>query len=97
MTAKDAATISQDLTGPAGDPIFANFIEGVRSRRWQDLKADILEGHMSASLCHLGNISYKTGRKLVFNPNAEKFVNDKDADTYLKRIYRPHYIVPDKV
>ena len=28
-----------------------------------DLNADILEGHLSSALCHLGNISYRLGRK----------------------------------
>ena len=97
LSAKDTKGTSMDLTGSAGDPIFQHFIDCVRTRRWQDLEADIVEGHMSSSLCHLGNISYKTGRKLTFNPYSEKFVNDEDANTYLKRVYRHPYIVPENV
>ncbi len=41
---------------------FANFLKAVRSRKPQDLNADILEGHQSSALCHLGNISYRLGR-----------------------------------
>ncbi len=40
---------------------FANFIHAVRSRNAGDLKADILEGHLSSALCHTGNISYRLG------------------------------------
>jgi predicted dehydrogenase len=40
---------------------FANFIGAVRSRRVADLKADVLEGHLSSALCHTGNISYRLG------------------------------------
>jgi predicted dehydrogenase len=40
---------------------FANFIEGVRSRKMEALKADILEGHLSSALCHTANISYRLG------------------------------------
>ncbi len=40
---------------------FANFIDCVRNRRREDLKADILQGHQSSGLCHLGNISYRLG------------------------------------
>ena len=40
----------------------ANFIEAVRSRRRTDLNADILDGHLSTTLCHLGNISYRLGQ-----------------------------------
>jgi predicted dehydrogenase len=42
---------------------FANFISAVRSRKYQDLHADILEGHLSSALCHTGNISYRLGQK----------------------------------
>jgi len=74
-----------------------NFIDCMRSRKWQDLNCDIWDGHMSAALCHLGNIAYLTGRKLTFNPHSEKFVNDDDANTYLTRQYRYPFVVPDKV
>jgi predicted dehydrogenase len=40
---------------------FGNFIAAVRSRKSSDLKADILEGHISSALCHTGNISYRLG------------------------------------
>jgi len=39
-----------------------NFIKAVRSRKVSDLNADILEGHLSTALCHMGNISYRLGR-----------------------------------
>ena len=77
---------------------FSNLIQCVRSRRLEDLDNDILKGHMSAALGHLGVISYRTGRKLTFNPATEKFVNDKEADNYLRRpVYREPYVVPDVV
>ncbi len=41
---------------------FANFIKAVRSGRRKDLNADILEGHLSSALCHVGNISYRLGQ-----------------------------------
>ena len=42
---------------------FANFLAAVKSRRREDLKAVILEGHQSSALCHIGNISWRLGRK----------------------------------
>lgn len=39
----------------------ANFIKAVRSRKREDLRSDILEGHLSTSLSHMGNISYRVG------------------------------------
>ncbi len=79
------------------DPHFANFIDCVQSRNWQDLNADIGEGYLSTSMALLGNIAYRTGRKLTFNPHAEKFVNDEDATTYLPRQYSEPYVMPDKI
>jgi len=79
------------------EPHYVNFIDCVRSRRWQDLNADILEGHMSTSLMHLGNVAYRTGRTLTLNPYSEKFIDDDDANTYLTREYRQPYVVPDIV
>jgi predicted dehydrogenase len=40
---------------------YGNFIKAVRSRKYTDLNADILEGHLSSALCHTGNISYFLG------------------------------------
>jgi hypothetical protein len=47
---------------------FANFIQACRSRNYQDLNADILEGHLSSALCHTGNISHRLGQETA--PNA---------------------------
>jgi hypothetical protein len=74
-----------------------NLIDCVRSRKREDLDNDILEGHMSAALGHLGVISYRTGRKLIFNSGAEKFVNDPEADKLLTRNYRKPYGMPNPI
>ena len=76
---------------------FENFVACVRTRKVEDLHCDILEGHMSATLCHLANISYRLGRKLVFNPDTEKFAGDMEADRYLTRAYREPYVLPEKI
>ncbi len=70
---------------------YQNFIDGVKSRDAGKLIADIEEGHYSAMLCHLGNISYRTGRRLVFDPQTETFPHDSEANTYLGREYRSGY------
>ena len=76
---------------------FNNFIECVRSRKWQNLHADIAEGHFSTALCHLGNIACRLDRTLHFNPHAEKFIDDDEADSYLTKKYRSPYNLPEKV
>ena len=52
---------------------FGNFIDCVRNRKRENLNADVLEGHYSAALCHLGNISYRTGKPEAFDLKSKKF------------------------
>ena len=73
---------------------YQNFIDCVKSRRHQELIAEIQEGHLSALLCHLGNIAYRTGRRLLFDPNSETFPGDDEANRYLGREYRKGYELP---
>jgi hypothetical protein len=73
---------------------FQNFIDCIKSRRSEDLIADIEQGHYSALLCHLGNIAYRTGRRLEFDPEKESFVGDDDANQLLTREYRKGYELP---
>ena len=49
--------------GDGGETHHVNFIEAVRSGKRDKLRADILEGHLSAALCHMANISYRLGRR----------------------------------
>ncbi|MCC6485065.1 MAG: Gfo/Idh/MocA family oxidoreductase [Armatimonadetes bacterium] len=58
---------------------FANFVDAVRSRKSSDLNCDIEDGFISASLCHLGNISYLLGKNAAFDDKAKAFGDDKDA------------------
>jgi predicted dehydrogenase len=74
-----------------------NFIDCIRSRKWQELNAEILEGHMSTSLCHLGNISYRLQRSVVFDSTTERFVEDAEADALLSRVYREPFVIPSTV
>ncbi len=78
-------------------PHFANFIQAVRSRNPNDLHAPPQDLHLSAALPHLANISYRTGRMLQFDPAAERFTNDEEANRLLTREYRAPYILPEKV
>jgi hypothetical protein len=46
---------------PAHKGHLFNFISAVRSRKVSDLRADVLEGHLSTALVHMANISYRLG------------------------------------
>jgi hypothetical protein len=61
---------------------FANFIDAVRSRKVEDLRADILEGHLSSALCHLGNISYRLADKQVPVAELSSLANQENAATF---------------
>ncbi len=64
---------------PDGASHFQNFIECVRSRKRENLNAEILEGHLSSMLCHLGNVSYRLGEDVPFNQETKAFGDDKAA------------------
>ena len=78
-------------------PHFRNFVQTVRSRKQDQLTADIEEGHKSAVMCHLANIAYRLGRTVEFDPAKERFVGDAEADKLLSRDYRKPFVVPEKV
>jgi len=56
-----AGKLIKTFEGPVENH-FANFLRVVRSRKTAELRADVLEGHRSTGLCHIGNISYRLGR-----------------------------------
>lgn len=70
-----------------------NFLAACRSRDHRQLNADIEIGAMSATLCHLANISYRVGRKLQLDTAKSRFVNDNEANALITRDYRKPYVV----
>ncbi len=86
-----------NLRGTGENSHLANFINAVRSRDRQSLKAEILEGHLSTSMCLLSNIAYRVNRQVVFDSKNETFPGDAEANKYLTREYRSPFIVPAKV
>lgn len=82
---KDAFAAT-DVRLPASDNHMGNFFASVSSRKPPICDAEI--GHRSASVCHLGGIALRLGRKLTWDPAKEVFVNDAEADTHLAREQR---------
>jgi predicted dehydrogenase len=76
-------------------PHVQNFIDCVKARRQPN--ATIEMGHISTTLCHMGNISQRVGRKLTWDAQTERFVNDEGANQLLRREYRKPFVVPDQV
>jgi predicted dehydrogenase len=77
-------------------PHHRNFLECIRSGKTPN--ADVEIGHLSASLCHLGNIATRLGRTLQFDPAREQIIGDPEANGMLRRRYRDgHWAVPKGV
>ena len=76
---------------------FANFIEAVRKHDKSILNGPVETAHLASGLAHLGNIAYRLGKVLDFNPETETFVNDPEADAMLTRDYRKGFEVPEKI
>jgi predicted dehydrogenase len=68
-----------EVTRGPGEDHFGNWIAAIRSRNTADLNAEILEGHYSAALCHLANMSVRLGKKVPFQPTATFFENNENA------------------
>jgi predicted dehydrogenase len=69
-----------------GGDHYGNFIKAVRSRKPGDLNAEILQGHLSSALCHLGNISYRLGEQAPFSKQSKAFGDDKEAYETFERM-----------
>jgi len=76
---------------------WANFLDCVRSRKKENLNAPVLEGHISCTLVHLANVSYRLGRTLHFDPATEQVIGDEEAAHMLRGSYRAPYVVPEEV
>ncbi len=89
---------SQPTTLPANVPgecrwHFDNFFECIRSRKRPN--ADIEIAHRSTTVCYLVNICRDLGRKLKWDPKAERFIGDDEANKMLSRPRRKGYELPD--
>jgi predicted dehydrogenase len=63
-----------------------NFFDCVRSRKPPICEPEI--GHRSVSVCHIGVISLRLGRKVHWDPAKETFVDDPEANRFLSREMR---------
>jgi hypothetical protein len=63
-----------------------NWLECVKTRKLPICDVEI--GHRSATVCHLGNIAIRTGRKIAWDPAKETIVGDPEAAAMLSKPYR---------
>jgi predicted dehydrogenase len=70
---------------PATPDLYANFIDAVRSRKAESLTADILDGHLTVSLIHMANISYRIGETVSAGEVGERIAGRKELREAFER------------
>jgi len=65
---------------------FGNFIAAMRSRKIEELNADVLEAHLSCVAIHLANVSYRLGEEVDFKPRTKAFGDNKWGYEALERM-----------
>jgi len=96
-------TVLHGKPGPKGSgggahrELARNFYDVVRSRKMEDLMAPIKYGHTGAALCHLGNIAYRLGRAIDFDPKTLTCPGDDMAKALMTREYRTPYVMPKDI
>jgi hypothetical protein len=74
-------------------PHLNNFFECLRTRKKPN--ADVETAHRATTVCHLVNICRDLGRKLEWDPAAERFKGDEQANATLARPRRKGWELPD--
>jgi predicted dehydrogenase len=89
----DPIPIPDNAPKPEKGSKWQRFFKAVRSRNPADLPMSPLDAHFSCVHCQIGNIAYRLGRSLEFDPKTERF-KDHEANKYVKRDYRKGFEVP---
>ena len=71
---------------------YQNWLECIKSRK--EPVCSVETGHRSATVCHLGNIAIRTGRKVNWDPMTEQIVGDKELAQWISRPYRAPWKLP---
>lgn len=86
--------------GPSGKESgnhFANFHKAILSRNMADQNGPVETIHRACAIAHLGNIAFRVGDTLDFDPMTERFINNDYANEFLTRKYRGEFVVPEIV
>ena len=76
----------KEFKGGSDQMHFDNFVKAVRSGKSTDLNCDVEEGHLSAALCHLGNISYRMGTPALLGETFKAFGGNPESGEAYKRM-----------
>jgi hypothetical protein len=70
-----------------------NFLEVVKSRKMEDLKCPVQAAAHVATVCDMGNIAFRSGKKIYWDAEKKKFT-DEDANKFLAAKYHNGYELP---
>lgn len=71
------------------EPQITDFVQAVKTR--QKFALNEINGHRSCTLVNLAKIAMQTGRVLHFDPKRQRFINDKDANSYIHQPMRGNW------
>ena len=76
------------------DKHWENFVSVVRSRKMSDLHCDVAAGAHVATVAQMGNISFISGQRVVWDKAGEKFTDDALNQKFLMKEYHNGYKLP---
>jgi predicted dehydrogenase len=82
-TAKDKVFAEGETNVYVSTNHYQDFLNAIKTRK--PPICDVEVGHRTATVCNIGNIAYRLGRTLKWDPKKEKFAGDKEADKLLER------------
>jgi predicted dehydrogenase len=89
----EAVPLTKPVEGGGLEKHVRNFLDCVKTR--EKPNADIEIGAHIARFAHLGNIAFKTGRKVFWDPEKQSFLNDDEANEMVKARYRSPWKIPN--
>ncbi len=92
MSEREKIPVPGDAVSSDEGGTFKRFITAVRSRKASDMPVSVLDAHIACAHCHLGNVAFRAGRSLEFDPKTERF-KDNSVNSYLTRQYRKGFEV----
>ena len=79
---------------PKEVPHFQRFFSAIRSRKPEQLPVTVEDAHVACLHCQIGNVAFRVGHTLDFDPATERFLNSDAANAMMKRDYRKGFEVP---
>jgi predicted dehydrogenase len=76
------------------DKHWINFVDTVKSRKMENLHCSIQDGAHVATVAQMGNISFRTGKKLTWDKTKERFTDEAVNKAYLMKTYHNGYSLP---